>query len=116
MCVFQSGKISYQYLYTCIKYFSTSISVVSVNIYDLEYQDFSLRVCTKKAFFLVSQPKHMLWVLKRTVLLSTQNICYNSQCTSDIDNSVAKRSDTGKTVVYCRTRHLVGKLFLYFIH
>ena len=39
-----------------------------------------------------------------------------SQCTSDIDNSVAKRSDTGKTVVYCRTRHLAGKLFLYFIH
>ena len=39
-----------------------------------------------------------------------------AQCTSDIDNSVAKRSDTGKTVVYCRTRHLAGKLFLYFIH
>ena len=36
-----------------------------------------------------------------------------SQCTSDIDNSVAKQSDTGKTVVYCRTRHLAGKLFLY---
>ena len=39
-----------------------------------------------------------------------------AQCTSDIDNSVAKRSDTGKTVVHCRTRHLAGKLFLYFIH
>ena len=35
-----------------------------------------------------------------------------SQCTSDIDNSVAQQSDTGKTVVYCRTRHLAGKLFL----
>ena len=42
--------------------------------------------------------------------------CMVTQCTSDIDNSVAKRSDTGKTVVYCRTRHLAGKLFLYFIH
>ena len=38
------------------------------------------------------------------------------QCTSDIDNSVAKRSDMGTTVVYCRTRHLAGKMFLYFIH
>ena len=35
-----------------------------------------------------------------------------SQCTSDIDNSVAQQSDTGKTVVYCRTQHLAGKLFL----
>ena len=25
--------------------------------------------------FLISQPKHMLWVLNETVLLSTQNIC-----------------------------------------
>ena len=31
----------------------------------------------QKIYFLISQPKHMLWVLKRneTVLLSTQNIC-----------------------------------------
>ena len=36
-----------------------------------------------------------------------------SQCTSDIDNSVVKQPDTGKTVVYCRTQHLAGKLFLY---
>ena len=32
--------------------------------------------------FLISQPKHMLWVLKRTISIrrfsiSTQNICYN---------------------------------------
>ena len=40
-------------------------------------------------------------------------LCVLAQCTSDIDNSVAKRLDTGKTVVYCRTQHLVGKLFLY---
>ena len=39
-----------------------------------------------------------------------------SQCTSDIDNSVAKQSDTGKTVVYWGTQHLAGKVFLYFIH
>ena len=34
-----------------------------------------------------------------------------SQCTSDIDNSVAKQSDTGKAVVYWCTRHLAGKCF-----
>ena len=28
-----------------------------------------LRVRTEKLFFLISQPKHMLWVLKRTVSL-----------------------------------------------
>ena len=28
-----------------------------------------------KIIFLISQPKHMLWVLKRTVLLSSQNTC-----------------------------------------
>ena len=38
------------------------------------------------------------------------------QCTSDVDNLVAKRSDMAKTVVYWCTRHLEGKLFLYFIH
>ena len=44
--------------------------------------------------------------------ISNKTIFAFTQCTSDIDNSVAKRSDTGKTVVYCRTRHLAGKLFL----
>ena len=29
----------------------------------------------QKIIFLICQPKHMLWVLKRTFLLSTQNIC-----------------------------------------
>ena len=29
----------------------------------------------KKNNFLISQPKHMLWVLNEMVLLSTQNIC-----------------------------------------
>ena len=28
-------------------------------------------------FFLISKAKHMLWVLKKTVLLSTQNKCLN---------------------------------------
>ena len=28
-----------------------------------------------KFFFLISQPKHMLWVLRRTFSISTQNIC-----------------------------------------
>ena len=28
-----------------------------------------------KNIFLISQPKHMLWVLNETVLLSTQIIC-----------------------------------------
>ena len=48
--------------------------------------------------------------------IEDKKVIAKTQCTSDIDNSVAKRSDTGKTVVYCRTRHLAGKLFLYFIH
>ena len=30
-------------------------------------QDFKLLVCNKKIIILISQPKHMLWVLKRTV-------------------------------------------------
>ena len=29
----------------------------------------------RKINFLISQPKHMLWVLNETVLLSIQNIC-----------------------------------------
>ena len=28
-----------------------------------------------KNTFLISQPKHILWVLKRTVVMGTQNIC-----------------------------------------
>ena len=36
----------------------------------------------QKLSFFISQPKHMLWVLKKrlseTVLLSTKNICYYS--------------------------------------
>ena len=28
---------------------------------------FKIRECHKKSSFLISQPKHMLWVLKRTV-------------------------------------------------
>ena len=55
----------------------------------------------------------MLAIGVTVVLISETD---TTQCTSDIDNSVAKRSDTGKTVVYYRTRHLAGKLFLYFIH
>ena len=30
-----------------------------------------------KTVLLISQPKHMLWVLKRIVSLSTQNTCLN---------------------------------------
>ena len=30
-----------------------------------------------KIIFFISHPKHMLWVLNETVLLSTQNTCIN---------------------------------------
>ena len=45
----------------------------------LTYAGPQIRVRNRKLFFLISEPKHMLWVLKRTVnetvLLSTQNVC-----------------------------------------
>ena len=49
--------------------------------------------------------------LQEAFLPYKEMIC-STQSTSDIDNSIAKRLDTGKTVVYCHTRHLAGKLFL----
>ena len=39
--------------------------------------DLQIRMCYRKLFFLISQPKYMLWVLKRTVSTSTQNTCLN---------------------------------------
>ena len=32
--------------------------------------------CVTKKDLLISQPKHMLWVLTETVLLSTHNTCF----------------------------------------
>ena len=46
--------------------------------------------CVTKNIFLISQPKHMLWVLKRTVLLSTQNIS-SLQCYSVISDILVKK-------------------------
>ena len=38
----------------------------------------SVKSAYQKINFLIFQPKHMLWMLKRTVSMSTQNICSNS--------------------------------------
>ena len=43
---------------------------------DMVGQAFSLE-CVPENYFLISQPKHMLWVLKTTVSMNTQNTCLN---------------------------------------
>ena len=65
---------SFLLCFFCISFKNLDLLYMNIMIFRMHVSDPD-KIVYLKIIFVISQPKHMLWVLIRTFLLSAQNAC-----------------------------------------